>query len=68
MFVHAYGLTTNTMPTRIVCAHSHFTPLALRVRGNKLKVNKKDAAHRFKLICTIDINKIYSTSEVSDIL
>ena len=45
-----YGLTTNTMPTRIVCAHSHFH-LTLR-RGNQITIDTESERER-------DCTKVY---------
>ena len=42
-----YGLTTNTMPTRIVCAHSHlFLTLIAHRRGNQITIETESEQER----------------------
>ena len=60
-----YGLTTNTMPTRIVCAHSYLF-LTLR-RGNQITIEtesdrERDCTQRF---IKDKYTLIISTTEVS---
>ena len=57
-----YGLTTNTMPTRIVCAPSHL--LLTLHRGNQITMETESERESEVYQYTFYINKSYSTAEV----